>query len=212
MNALPPGESHGPLAFMARNVVAANLLLVIMIIGGLALFPTIKQEVFPEVSLDRIAVTVPYPGASPSEVEQGIILAVEEAVRGIDGVKEVRSTAQEGLGTVIAELYTDANEDRALSDVKNEVDRIVSFPEDAEEPTVSLLVPRREVISIILHGPAEPSVLRGLADQVREDLLSREDVTQVEIGGLPAPQITIAVPLENLRRYNITIEQIAAIV
>lgn len=212
MNTHPAGQPRGPLAFMARNVVAANLILVIMIIGGLALFPSIKQEVFPEVSLDRIAVTVPYPGASPQEVEQGVILAVEEAVRGIDGVKEIRSTAQEGLGTVIAELYTDANEDRALSDVKNEIDRIVSFPEDAEEPTVSLLVPRREVVSIILHGPAEPALLRALADKVREDLLSSEEITQVEISGLPAPQITIAVPLENLRRYNITLERIAAIV
>ncbi len=212
MNRLPSDLAGGPLAFMARNPVAANLILVIMIVGGLALFPSIKQEVFPEVSLDRVAVTVPYPGASPSEVEQGVILAVEEGVRGIDGVKEIRSTAQEGVGSVIAELYTDANEDRVLSDIKNEVDRIVSFPVDAEEPTVSLLVPRREVVSVILYGPAQPSLLRALADQMREDLLSSEGVTQVEIGGLPAPQITIAVPLENLRRYNITLERIAAVV
>jgi multidrug efflux pump subunit AcrB len=203
-------KDPGPLAFMARNEVAANLILALTIIGGLVLLTTVGQEVFPEVSLDRIAVTVPYPGATPAEVEQGVVLAVEEAMRGIDGVKEVQSTAREGLGTVTAELYAEADEDRALSDVKNAIDRIVSFPDDAEEPSVSLLAPRLEVVSVILHGNAPPSALRALAEEVRGELLSSEQVTQVEISGLPPPQITVAVPVENLRRYNLTLEQVAA--
>ncbi len=121
-------KGQGPLAWMTKNSVAANLLMLVFIVGGLLTLPSIKQEVFPEFELDLVLVSVPYPGASPSEVEQGVLLAVEEAVRAVDGVKEVRSTASEGAGTVVIELLLGTNSDRALADVKSAVDRITSFP------------------------------------------------------------------------------------
>ncbi|MBD3345291.1 MAG: MMPL family transporter [Chitinivibrionales bacterium] len=212
MNDREARAAGGPLAYMARNSVAANLIMAIMIVGGLLVFPTIKQEVFPEVTLDMVMITVPYPGASPEEVEQGIILSVEEAVRGIDGVKEVRATAYEGLAQVTAELYSAAPEDRALNDIQSAVDRITSFPTDAEEPTVRLLSPRRQVVSIIIYGAIAPGKLRAIAENFREELLNEENITQVEIDGIPAPQISVEVPMENLRRYNLTLQEIAAII
>ncbi|MBD3317452.1 MAG: AcrB/AcrD/AcrF family protein, partial [Chitinivibrionales bacterium] len=212
MNEKQARQTPGALAYMARNAVAANLIMAVMIVGGLLMVPSVKQEVFPEVTLDMVSISIPYPGASPEEVEQGVVLAAEEAVRGIDGVKEVRATAREGVGTVTAELYTAAREDRVLSDIKSAIDRITSFPRDAEEPDVSLVTPLREVVSVILHGDLSPDRLRELAENAREELLSSEDITQVEITGLPAPQLIIEIPLENLRRHNLTLQDIARIV
>ena len=130
-----PSLRKGAISWMARNGVAANLLMAGILACGILLgLLQVKQEVFPEFSLDIITVRVPYPGASPEEVEQGIVLAVEEEVRGIDGVKAVDATAAEGYGVVSVELLLGANPDKVLADVKNAVDRITSFPEDAEEP------------------------------------------------------------------------------
>ncbi len=212
MNEQQAREARGVFSWMAHNSVAANLIMALMIVGGLLTLPSIKQEVFPEVTLDQVTVSVPYPGAGPEEVEQGVVLAIEEAIRGIEGIKEIRSTASEGVGQISAELHTNADDDRVLNDIKGAVDRITSFPRDAEEPTVSLLTPLREVVSVILHGDVPPEQLRTAAEEVREELLNREDITQVQIEGLPAPQMTIAVPMESLRRHNVTLQRIASAV
>ena len=142
-----PAFYEGPLAWMTQNSVASNLLMFIMLIGGALMLGRLKQEVFPEIELDSISVTAVYPGASPSEVEQGVILAVEEAVRGVDGVKEVVSPANEGSASVTAELLLSADKDDALADIKSAVDRITSFPVDVERPNVALISARREVVS-----------------------------------------------------------------
>mgnify|MGYP006110876465 CR=1 FL=1 len=108
----------GAIAWMTRNSVASNLLMGILLLAGLFSVLQTKQEVFPEFSIDIISVTVPYPGASPEEVEQGIILAVEEELRGIDGIKRLNSNSSENAGSVIVELLTDAKPDKVLNDVK----------------------------------------------------------------------------------------------
>ena len=113
-----PDTRKGPLAWMAQNSVASNVLMLILVVGGLLMIPRIKQEVFPEFELDLILINVPYPGASPEEVEQGVVLPIEEAVRAVDGVKEVRSTATEGVGVVTLELLLGSNADRVLADVE----------------------------------------------------------------------------------------------
>jgi len=104
----------GPIAWMARNSVAANLVMIAFIVGGIIMSTKIKQEVFPEFDLDMVSIAVPYPGASPSEVEQGIILSIEEEVRGIDGVKRVTSTASESGGSVMVELLLGIDQNKAL--------------------------------------------------------------------------------------------------
>jgi len=200
---------RGPLAWMARNHVAANLLMLVFLLGGLIMAPTIKQEVFPEVDFDFVAVSVPYPGASPEEVEQGVILAVEEAVRGIDGVEEIRSTAGEGQARVVAELLRSAEPSRVLDDVKSAVDRITSFPEDAEQPVIRLGSNRREVLSLMIYGNLTRHQLRWLSEQARDELLQDARIILVEIEGIPPPEISIEVPQANLRRYGLTLPQIA---
>jgi multidrug efflux pump subunit AcrB len=186
--------------------------MVCLIVGGLLVCLRTKQEVFPAFDLDLITISVPYPGASPSEVEKGIVLAIEEGVRGLDGVKKVTATANEGSGTVTVELERGTDGNKALQDVKNAVDRITSFPEEAERPTISLVTSRREIISIVIHGAFGERILRDLAEQVRDELLALPEITQVEVAGVRPPEISIEVPQETLRAYGLTLGQIAQVV
>ncbi len=200
----------GPIAWMARNHVAANLLMALILVGGIVGLLQVKQEVFPEFDLDAVLVSVAYPGAGPEEVEQGAIRAIEERVRGVDGVKRVTAVANEGTGVVTAELLLDAKADRVLADIKNEVDRIQTFPLDMEEPRVSLLAPRRQVVSLILYGEQERTTLHALAEKARSGILATGGATQVDIQGLPPREIAVEVRRETLRSYGLTLEQIAA--
>jgi multidrug efflux pump subunit AcrB len=125
------------ITWMARNHVAANLLMMIFIVGGLVMSFSIKQEVFPEIDLDLVNVTVAYPGAGPEEVEDGIILKIEENLSSLTGIKEIKSFAAEGIGTVTAEVMAGEDTDLVLQDIKSEIDRIVTFPEEAEKPVVT---------------------------------------------------------------------------
>lgn len=196
--------------WMARNHVAANLLMLVLIIGGLIMAPDIKQEVFPEVSLDRVSVTVPYPGAGPEEVEEGIILKIEESLTAIDEIKQIKATAAEGVGTVIAEIYSDADVDLALQDIRSEVDRITTFPEDAEKAIVSKMSNRREVISVVIYGDVGERVLRQQAERIRDDLLTLPDITQVDLSGVRPFEITLEVSEQTLKRHGLTLDQVAA--
>jgi multidrug efflux pump subunit AcrB len=209
-DAAPLETTKGALAWMARNGVAANLLLFVVLVGGVFGLVRTKQEVFPEFDLDLVTVAVPYPGAAPAEVEQGILLAIEERVRGLDGIKRIRSTAREGSGTVSIELMLDAEGDQVLADVKNEVDRITTFPEQAEQPLVSLAKRRRQVVSLILSGEQDLRTLHDLAEDARRELLATGQVTQVELEGVPPLEIAVEVPREALQRYGLTLQQIAA--
>ena len=208
----PKVGRKGPLAFMAANSVAANLIMIVLIFGGLLSISRIQQEVFPAFQLDVVSINVVYPGASPSEVEQGIILVIEEEVRGIDGVKRVQSTAREGSGTVLVELTEVADPDRALADVQGAVGRIPFLPEDAERPVISLITPRIEVISVAVHGDVSEESVRAMAEEIREDLLDLDEITTVTLAGVRPPEISIEIPRENLRRYGLTLDQVAGLI
>jgi multidrug efflux pump subunit AcrB len=201
---------RGTIRWFARNPVAANLVMLLLLVGGLFSSCTVRQEVFPDFKLDLIRISVPYPGASPAEVEQGIILAVEEAVRGVDGIDRVTSAAMEGGGHVYLSLELEADAANVLSEVKNEVDRITSLPQDAERPTVSLVVNRFEVISLVLHGEQDPKVLRDLAEQVRDHLVEQDGISFAEVTGAPPREISIDVPQAELRTHGLSLDQIAA--
>ncbi len=199
----------GPVKWMANNHVAANLLMLTLIIGGLIMGISLKQEVFPEVTLDRVLVSVVYPGAGPEEIEDGIILKIEENLTGIDGIKEIQSKASEGIGIVIAVLEDGEDANQVLQDIKNAVDRIITFPLDAEEPVVSILLNRQEVISVVVYGDLSPRALREQAEMIRDDLLEKPEITQVDLGGVRPYEISIEIPEFNLRRYNLTLNQVA---
>jgi multidrug efflux pump subunit AcrB len=202
-------KSRGPIGWMVNNRVTPNILMAVLLLGGLVLSTRIKKEVFPEFDLDIVTVQVAYPGASPAEVEQGIVLAVEEAVRGTDGVEEINATASEGFGMISVELIEGADRQKVYQDIQQEVDRIRTFPEDAEEPQVSLVARRRGVLTLQLYGEATEWALRDLAEQVRDRLLQDPDITQIDLQGARDFEIRAEIPQESLRSYNLTLDQVA---
>ncbi|MHC4519671.1 MAG: efflux RND transporter permease subunit, partial [Planctomycetota bacterium] len=202
-------EGHGPIAWMIHNRITPNLLMFIFLVGGFFMATRVKQEVFPEFDLGMVTIQVAYPGSSPEEVEQGIILVVEEAIRGLDGVKEIRATAAESMGMVMAELEEGADQQRVYQDIKQEVDRIVTFPLDAEEPEVSLQIIRREVLQVQLYGDTSEWVLRELAEQVRDRLLQDPLITQVDLVGARRYEVAIEIDQDTLRTYGLTLDQVA---
>ncbi|MFH1214988.1 MAG: efflux RND transporter permease subunit [Pseudomonadota bacterium] len=206
-----PAKKDGAISWMAGHTVAANLIMFACLIGGYFFLNTIKQEVFPEFELETVNVTVPYPGASPDEVESGIILAIEEAVSSLDGVDEIKSTASEGAGTVSIEALTGTDMNKLGQDVQSEVDRITTFPEDAEQPQVRVLTSKRRTISIVLSGSAPQASLHELAEQMRDQLLQDPDITQIDLEGVRPLEISVEITQENLRRYHLTMEKIAQI-
>ena len=199
----------GPIRFMAEHPVAANLLMFSLMVGGLIVASNIKLEVFPEFELDAINVAIPYPGASPEEVERGVVQVVEEAVRGIEGVKTVTSAAGEGIGSVRVELIEGTNGERARAEVESAVGRIASFPGEAERPTVTLLVMRRQVVSLVLYGDSPEATLKQLADRARDELLLIPGITQVDVFGTRRPEIRVEAPQESLRQAGLTLDRVA---
>jgi multidrug efflux pump subunit AcrB len=202
----------GLLAWMTNNHVAANILMLALVIGGLIVMSDIKQEVFPEYELDIVDVTVSYPGASPEEVEEGIILAIEEEIRDLDEIERITSKATEGRASISIELLSGVNPDKTVQDIKNGVDRVTSFPEDAERPSISLKKRRRGVMRLALHGDIEERTLFYFSQNIREELLGLPSVTQVELRGVRDPEISIEIPQSVLRSYGLTLGEVSDIV
>ncbi len=203
-------DARGPIAWMVHHRVAPNLLMLVLIVGGVLMATRIQQEIFPQFDLDTVSVVVPYPGASPEEVEEAVVLVVEEAVRTIAGVKEVIATASEGAGSVVVEMDEDADAPRVFQDIQQAVARVRTFPVDAEEPRVSLALRRRSVLELQLYGDVAEFVLRDLAEQLRDRLLQESEITQVDLRGARATEIHVEISQADLRRYGLTLSGVAS--
>jgi len=202
-------ENKGLLGWFTSNHVAANLLMLLIISAGLLTIFTIKVEFFPEFALDIITVTVPYLGASPSDVEEGVVTRVEEAIAAVDGIKRMTAIAAEGAGMVVVEVEEYADSTEVLDDIKAEVDRIITFPEETEKPIITELTTRYEVITIMLYGDVSEKTLKRLADKVRDDLTALENISQVDVAGVRPYEISIEVSEKTLRRYGLSFDQVA---
>ena len=205
-------EKQGIIAYMARNSVAANLLMLLLLGGGFWTIYNIQKEVFPQFQLDFVEVSVEYPGAAPEEVEQGILLPVEEAIRGIPGIKEIVSTANEGSGEVLIELIAGSDRMRVYQEIDQAVNRIRTFPDDIEQPRVSLQARQRDVMEIGLYGQADFWTLRILAERLRNRLLNDSQITQVELGNVPDYVTHVEIPGHVLDQYDLTLGQVADII
>src|SRR5690606_19866180 len=165
---------------------------------------------FPELEADTIAITVPFPGATPAEVEEAICMRIEEAVDGLADVKRIRSEAREGVGSVFVEMLENANRSRLVDEVRSRVDGIDTFPEEAEEPQVQELVIRRQVVNVAVSGDADEKSLRSIAEQVRDEIAALPGISYVTLGNARPYEISIEVSEDTLRRYGLTFDQIAA--
>ena len=205
-------DKRGPISWMAGRSVTANLLMLVLLIGGLVMGQNISKDVFPDFELDLVSISLIYPGASPEEVERGTILAVEEAIQDIEGIKEITSTAREGSGTVTVEIIEGEDVSEIAQEIKNSVDRISSFPDDAEDPRVTVPSRKRYVVSLALYGDQPEAVLREMAEMVRDRLLMDPEISQVELSGIREYEISIEIPQNVLRTYGLTLNEVATIV
>jgi multidrug efflux pump subunit AcrB len=202
-------DKKGLLGWFASNHVAANLLMWLIISAGLLTIMTINNEVFPELSIDQIIVTVPYLGASPAEVEQGVCLRVEEAVSGLDGVKRIRSLASEGAGVITVEVDEYADTGEVLDDVKVAIDRIITFPKETEKPIISEIKTRQQVLTLMIYGDTSERTLKELAQKIRDDLTSLEGISQAEVSGVRPYEISIEVSEKMLRKLGLSFDQVS---
>ena len=196
-----------------------TLMVAVLLVGGMA-FATMRREVFPEFELEIVLVTVPYPGATPEEVEEGICQKIEEACRSVEGIKKVTSVAQEGAGFCVFELRESVDDvQKTLAEIRSEVDRIPSFPVFAEDPKVEQVTLRTPAIKVGVLAP-DPAVagevseeeLRDVAEAVRDDLLSLPAVSAANLQGARDYEIDIEIPEETLRKYGLSLQAVANIV
>jgi multidrug efflux pump subunit AcrB len=188
----------------------ANLVLAFIVLAGVFSLMSMKKSFFPETKSRDIVVTVSYPGASPKEMEEGITTRIEEAIRGIVGIKEINSTSSENFATVNIETTGEFDLDEVMTEVKNSVDGISAFPVDAERPIVFKRRSRTQAVYMGISGDVDLMTLKNYAQQVEEDFLASGVMSQITISGYPALEISVEVSEENLLRYNLTFDQISA--
>ena len=223
--------------WFSRNPVAANLLMFLMLAAGFAGWFKMRKEIFPETALGMVSIAVPFPNAAPEEVEKGVIIPVEEAIQGVNGVKRVMSYANESVGTVIVEVQPSADTRSVMADLKSRVDAIDTFAQQAEKPVLEELLIKGQVLSLAVSAESDEATLRRFAEKVRDDLLTYRlpadagggvltqlnrffntlfngpaAISQVSIASVRNYEVSIEVSEDTLRAYGLTIEAVAAAV
>ncbi|NNG00106.1 MAG: efflux RND transporter permease subunit [Desulfobacteraceae bacterium] len=197
------------IAWFAANHVAANLLMVFILVVGVAMAVTNKVEVMPETTENRISIRTAYPGASPAEVESAIIRRIEEQISGLAGIKRINSYAREGYGRVTIEVIPNWDIRRLLDEVKVEVEGISSLPEEAERPVVSEEVDRHEVIDVAIFGNVSEETIKQVTERVRDDIAALPGITLVEPFAVRSDRIHVEISEHTLRQYGLTLEDVA---
>ena len=202
-------DEKGIIAWFAANHVAANLLMLFIIVAGLISAFTIRKETQPEFELNWVQVEVPYLGAAPQEVEEGVVIKVEEAVQDIKGIKRIRSRAREGFGSVTIEANIDADINEVLNEVKTRVDAISTFPALTEKPVIYKQEVENPVMMIAIHGDMDDFARKAIANEVRDELMQLPQVNKVIYFGDRAYEISIEVSEHTLRKYGLTMSEIS---
>lgn len=199
---------RGPVTWMARNHVAANLLMCFLLLSGFLGILSMRKETFPEFSLDQVQIQVPYLGASPEEVEDGVCRRVEERLAGLEGIRRIRSTAAAGVGVISVELELGVEMSSMLDDIKAEVDRIDTFPQETEKPIIKESVRRNQVIDVVIYGDVSEKALKVAAERVRDDLRVTPGISQVELSGVRTDEISIEVSERVLQEHGLTFSEV----
>ncbi|GAA6134195.1 efflux RND transporter permease subunit [Oceaniserpentilla sp. 4NH20-0058] len=204
--------NKGPIAWMARHGVAPNLLMLALLIGGLLTALSIKKEFLPEFTVDIVQVRVVYPGATPTEMEQGVVLPIENELSEMDGIDEVSSSIQEGYAAVNLEIESGEDIQQMYQDILQSVNRISTFPEQMEQPIISIWAGKHDLMDIALHGNLDDFSMKRLAERIKEKLLTSAHVSQVTLKGTPAEEVHVEIPSLVLEKYQLTLSKIAQII
>ncbi len=205
-------QVRGLIGWFATNHVAANLMVVFILGAGLYAMALVKKESFPNIEFDRVQVTVPYPGAGPEEVEEGIVIKIEEAVDGIEGIKEVTGMAFEGRGQVSIEVKQGYDVAEVTNEVKLVVDGINTFPVDAERPIISKLKITKGALNVQVSGGLDEATMKSLAEDVRDEITALPEVSSAQVWGGRPFEISVEIPELTLREYGLTLAQVANVI
>jgi len=197
------------ITWFAKNRVAANILMFVIVLAGALSIPNTKVEVFPEFDMDRITVNVIYPGGAPEEVEQNICILIEEEIQDLDGIKKITSTATEGVGAITVEVQNNYSVQTLLEDVRTRVDGIDTFPAEAERPIIQILLNRKKVINIAVHGNVSSKILKEQGELIRDELMGLKGITKAELAGARPYEISIEMSEIQLKRFHLTFDQVA---
>jgi multidrug efflux pump subunit AcrB len=197
------------ITWFARNSVAANLLMIILLVGGFYTVLTIKKEIQPRVETNFITVSVPFLGATPQDAEEGVVIKIEEAVQDIEGIEEIVSTASRGLGRVQIEVHADYEVTEVMDQVKNRVDAISTFPDNTEKPVISRTQFQQQVVIVTVYGDVDERTLKEYAKRVRNEVVTLPGVTRAEILGSRDYEISIEVSEFTLQAYGMTLLDVA---
>jgi len=200
------------LASFARNTVFANIVLVLIFIAGTIAASTMIKEIFPEFALNMITISVPYPGADPEEVEEGVSRKIEEAVESIEGIKLYTTKSSENISTAVIEIKEGFDTDKVYDKIRSKVDAISTFPLDAEKPIISELTVKDPVVLLYIAGDMSERRLKEWSERIKDKLQALDSVSQVATFGARDYQISIEVSEERLREYNLSFDQVAAAV
>lgn len=203
-------QSTGLVAWFARNHVAANLLMLAVIVVGIAVARNIRQEIYPLFEIDTVEISMQYRGASPEEVEQSILFPIESELRGMELTRRIESTASEGRASVSIEIMPSFDRNRALQEVTAAVSRISLFPDEIEPPNISLGTSRRRGVNYVaVFGDVDEQTLAKLAHHIEDGLLAQPEISLVEPLGIRRPEIIVEVPQAQLRSLDLTLGEIA---
>ena len=202
-------ERSGPIAYMAGNSVAANLLMWAIIAAGLVSLTGLDREAWPTTPFYHIEVSMAYPGATPEEIEESIVVKIEDQVSGLDDVKAVKSVAAPGIASVRVQMYSGTDMVQALNDIESAVNRIQSFPAGADRPSFWEMDNRMSLMRLIVYGDVPDRSLKESAYQIEDELTTLPSVSQVEVSGIRKYEISIEVPLHRLRALGLTLTDIA---
>ena len=202
----------GPVAWMARHGVAPNLLMAFLIIGGFLMALVIRKEYFPSTEVDSVSVRVSYAGATPSEMEQGVVLPIENELADVDGIKEMTVRVTQGSASIVSELENGADRQQAYQDIQQAVNRISTFPAEMDTPIVSMSGHTIDVIELAIFGPLDKFGLKRLGEQIKDELLLSSQVTKIDMRGTPDEEVHVEIASQDLKRYGLTLSEVANII
>ncbi len=197
------------LAAFARNTVFANILLLLIFFAGFLATKMMVRESFPEFSIDKIVITVPYPGADPEEVEEGINQKIEDALESIEGIDQYTTKSKEGVATVIVDVKDGYDTSEVLDTVRSHVNAISTLPVDAEKPIIREIVKKQVVMLLALSGDLNEKQLKQWGERVKDEVKQIPLISQVETYGTREYEIGIEVSEEGLRRYGLSFDAVA---
>jgi len=210
--AAPISPHGGIVAWFARNHVAANLLMVSIILLGVWGLSTTRVETMPNVQFDQVIVTVPYLGAAPEEVEEAVVIKLEEAIKNVEGVQRVTSTAAEGFGRVMVEIADGYDLAAAMDEIKIAVDGIATFPAETERPIIGKWKFQKSTIAVQVFGGVDETTLKSIADDLRDEIVALPEVTTAEVWGGRPFEIAIEVNEQTLKQYGLTLDHVAQVI